>query len=250
MATESERDVFASEVLEPVGKNRKRLFCEKLTGFLAMKGEKYEQNGRKLMIVGRSVNGWIDSRFPCELERAGAAKEFAEIVHKGVQGKDGCPMLWVTKLWKQQEDTYNTKRSAFWRAIRGVVRDLRIADVEKDDWPSHLVWSNLYKVAPADGGNPNGALCDIQRPGCVKLLEMELAEYKPERLLFFTGLNWLGRFREKMNHQVERTDDKYVHATGLWQIAEGMTTKVVVAAHPQGKNERELVEEVVKGFGG
>lgn len=63
-------------------------------------------------------------------------------------------MLWVKDGWGAT-DRYNTKRSAFWRAVRGVVEGLGISDVEHDTWSSHLVWSNLYKLSPADGGNPS-----------------------------------------------------------------------------------------------
>lgn len=89
---------------------------------------------------------------------------------------------------------YNTKRSAFWRCIRGVVQGLGVADVEDAGWSSHLVWSNLYKVSPAGGGNPKGVLRKVQFRGCAELLNSELRTYRPSRVLFATGFDWAEPF--------------------------------------------------------
>ena len=55
MATEQERQLFASKVLVAVGRAAVKLPESKVTGFMAMVGCLY---AHALMVVGRAVNGW------------------------------------------------------------------------------------------------------------------------------------------------------------------------------------------------
>ena len=117
------------------------------------------------MVVGRAVNGWTEGILPEHLALPAAAETYSQVVLTSVNGDapcPPCPMTWVTNQWGNTNKGYNTRRSAFWRVIRGVVDGLGIADVEQDAWSSHLVWSNLYKIAPANGRNPSKTLSDIQ----------------------------------------------------------------------------------------
>jgi len=160
-----------------------------------------------------------------------------------------CPMSWVTKCWGGGED-YNTRKSAFWRVIRATVGRLRIADINADGsaWPSQLVWSNLYKIAPAAGGNPNNQLQRAQFEGCLQLLHWEIETFKPKRLLFLTGLAWAGPFLEHAwcdNLPVE--GQVFIEAKG-YVMAGPEPASCVIASHPQGKNERNWVDEVVAAF--
>lgn len=174
-----------------------------LTGFLAARGCEYSHD---LMVVGRAGNGWaryeedegiFDPKEGNEgeyvLKDKGSIEEYARSVKRSVtQGTEycspGCPMSWVINRWNETE--YKTRTSAFWRCIREVVGRLEIAPINDgpdSKWPSHLVWSNLYKIAPLSGGNSGGFLRRIQQEGCEKLLEWEVTTYKPKRILFLTG---------------------------------------------------------------
>ena len=158
-------------------------------------------------------------------------------------------MRWVIDLWEAR-DSYNTRRSAFWRVIRNTLRDLDICDVENEyvPWSSHLVWSNLYKVSPAEGGNPNNALINIQFPLCKKMLRLEVNEFKPKRLLFLTGNDWADDFLTdkwfKRNSQIGNGAYNYVEDFGLLR----KSIKFVVACHPQGRPEEDWTNEVAGAF--
>ena len=191
MATEQERQLFALEVLAAVGQEAGRLPAAELTGFMAMVGHHYDHS---LMVVGRAVNGWTEGILPEHLAFPAAAETYSQVVLASVNGDGPCPMTWVTNQWGNTNEGYNTRRSAFWRVIRGVVDGLGIADVEQDPWSSHLVWSNLYKIAPANGGNPSNTLCAIQLAGCRDLFNLELTTYTPLRLLLLTGTEWASPF--------------------------------------------------------
>lgn len=242
MATEEERDFFADRILPFLETNSNRLGKSKLTGFLSMKGDRYDS---ELMIVGRAVNGWTKGINPPELNSQVSRKEYADTIYNTVTRSDGCPMKWVTECWGSQQD-YNTKKSAFWRVTRSVVGELGIAEIEQSNWPSYLVWSNLYKVAPEEGGNPNNTLCNVQFSGCCSLLELELFNYTPKRLLFLTGIGWAEPFLENICSVVQN-GQVHVEAEGKFEC-NNQTTKVVVATHPQGKPEKEWVEEVIAAF--
>ena len=242
MATEKERDFLAEYILPSLEMNAGRLASSKITGFLSMKGDHYDN---ELMVVGRAVNGWTQGIFPAELNTPISRKKYAEKIYRTVTRQDGCPMEWVTDCWGNQEG-YNTKKSAFWSVIRTVVGELEIACIDQHTWPSHIVWSNLYKLAPEKGGNPNNTLCNVQLSGCCSLFELELSIYNPKRLLLLTGLGWAGPFLKNICsiRQIEQT---HVEAIGKLNIGK-QTTKVVVATHPQAKPENDWVQEILQGF--
>jgi hypothetical protein len=155
-------------------------------------------------------------------------------------------MTWVSAQWAAGTE-YGTNRSAFWRVIRRTLKSLNIAVSEnEEEWPSHLVWSNLYKIAPAGGGNPTGKLKKAQEHGCREIFRLELKEYEPRRLLLLTGWHgWADQFLSNDNMQI--VNGKFVKATGLIQASNNVIC--VVACHPQGKNEALWTGEVIAAFG-
>lgn len=243
MASDEERELLAEKVLKPVAERASRLRDRKLTGFLAMSGNAYD---RGLMIVGRATNGWIEPGVtPRELGDPNIRGDHVREVQQESLTEDGsCPMLWVTRLWpkKRYEKRYCTGSSAFWRSVCGAVKNLGIANVENVDWPSHLVWSNLYKLAPVKGGNPSEGLCRIQLSGCIELLGLELRIYRPSRVLFLTGEDWAQPF-------LSAAKLRKGPGTHVRQLGHLGDAHCVVAVHPQGKPETHWVDEVVAAFG-
>lgn len=233
------------EILKQVGENEHLLPDEPLTGFLSMVGSKY--NG-DLMVVGRAVNEWSKEWRPKEMLDP---RRRAEVIRETISSvsSDNCPMLWVSERWGFNED-YNTRKSAFWRVIRNTIIQLDLTDAIDQEWPSLLVWSNLYKVAPARGGNPSSKLCSFQEALCRDLLIAEIQEYKPKRVLFLTGLSWAKPFLSGWAQDVRRIPtDNFVEAIAVPASPNNAAEcKIVVAAHPQGKNESKWVEEVYRSF--
>ncbi len=237
--------IFAGDILSAVTQVR----TEAITGFLPMQGREYSG---KLMVVGRAVNGWAEGIAPNQLCKDAERLEYARLVYSSVTEnmENDCPMSWVTAGWCATT-RYNTRRSAFWRVIRAVVSRLNIADVDDREkpWSSHLVWSNLYKVAPVGGGNPNNSLRTAQFRGCVKLLRWELEKYQPRRILFLTGRCWADPFLEQAwNDRSVPNAHSFVEAGGHLTCGSQIAT-CVVASHPQGKNETNWVNDVVTGLG-
>lgn len=218
-----------------------------MTGFLPQEGCRYECS-RSLMVVGRSVNGWISEEDPASFSNSDFRKEYAHEVRGDSfpQIDRPCPMEWVTKQWGSSKG-YNTRRSAFWRVIKKVTEELRICKSGNEEWASHLVWSNLYKVSPSHGGNPNLSLRNIQRNGCKRIFEREIQSYHPKYLLLLTGKDWASPFLD--HFEVDpREIGKYVQCLAHPKNSCCSNTKTVVAVHPQCKPEHDWVKEVICAY--
>ena len=138
----------------------------------------------ELMVVGRAVNGWTKRSWtPSSLSSKKDAADSAHHVLKNICRSEvavGFCRAWsYSKPWPSnwRNPSSNSQKSAFWRVIRDVVGELHIADMNTDVWPSHLIWSNLYKISPAAGNNPSGNHRSIQRPDCIDLLETEIRTF-------------------------------------------------------------------------
>ena len=156
----------------------------------------------------------------------------------GLKAMAPCPMGWVTGMWGNRAG-YSTARSAFWRFVRRVLAHIDPDSASDPSWSSRLAWTNLAKLAPWGGGNPGGALLDVQRRLGPELLGLEVAELRPEVVLVLTGRCWFEPFAEHLGLDVE------------WKkgLLEGVGDedggrRWIIAPHPQGK-PRALVDEVL-----
>ena len=247
MPTIEQINVFKDEILTRVGADailNPNHYRDRVTGFLVIKGEKYSTPGGGLMAIGRAVNGWGDADIePADLHCEILRKNFASQVVRWSTGNDGiCPMQWI-----------DPPGSQFGRVLRDVVRKLEIPDFNEETWYSYLVHSNLYKLSPSDGGNPNITLRNAQQTGCIDLLRVELETYRPDHLLFLTGLNdWAGPFLEALEiNDVPMPIDPnflFVEKFGRLTHHNNQLCKVVIACHPQRRPGDRWVHEVMNAF--
>lgn len=232
------KKILTTKILKPIAENSSRVPQAYITGFCSLKGKLYNQ---RIMVVGRAVNGWRGKILPTQLEDNKEKKAFAKKILEN-QSHNECPMLWVNRCWGG-DTPYNTKRSAFWRCIKKTLDGLKLVDTSENNWASYLVWSNLYKIAPSTGGNPNPTLCRLQYEGCKDLLNLEIETYKPEKILFLTGEGWVTPFIEEASMQLAPESSTYVRKIGFLHGAH-----CVVAEHPMTKKESIWVNEVVEAY--
>ena len=218
---------------------------EQLSFFCAMRGLKSKG---ELMVFGRAVNGWEAGHAASELVSEAQRKKVIAEMNDYSEPPDKCPMRWVTDAQGAKE--YNTNKSAFWRVIRMTTADLSIANCQSPNWSSYLIWSNLYKVSPKEKGNPSSRLKRIQLEYCKKLLAEELSHFSPKRLLFLAGMDWIEPFIENELISFKlKPHGSYAELYGrVFVHSSGQSIPAVVAKHPQGKPERELVDEIISAF--
>lgn len=206
----------------------------RLVPFWPLCGSRYAGD---LLVIGRSVNGWVEDWSVRDLRRKEQREAAAAWLQADAEPADQDRMAWVADLWGATAG-YNTRRSAFWR----VLRQISAGDAEPEpDWPGRLVWTNLYKVSPAAGWNPGADLQRAQRQHAIGLLNQELETYAPRRVLALTG-NWIDPMRDALELRLQGRDG-LVEGVGMrgneaW----------VLAKHPMGKPDARFVGEVLAAF--
>lgn len=223
-----------SEMIKTIDNTNLRIQNEnnkKLTMQFYSKGDYYD--GR-FMVVGRAVNGWDDE---CEWQH-GAHTEFSSepLTKKAYEKSLINPLNWVLDIWglnviENGEKKYNTAKSPFWQLTRKVLEGITPKNEwDEENWARKIIWSNLYKVAPASGGNPNGSLCKAQLEFCKNILKYEIVQNKPSFILFVTDDDWFEGFEDCL----KETKDYY--------------SKFIVCERPEFKSPSQMAEEISKDF--
>lgn len=236
-------DIY-SKMLLSMGKLPRKPHDRKLVGFMAQQGKLYDGG---LMVVGRALNDWdvIPDEDMASPEKARSRATAIAAVAQGQKGE--CPLEWVLHRTK----AYNPKSSALWRVIRRVALDV-CDGASENDWPSHLIWSNLYKVArqttkPGEDGNPTKPQRDAQLDGCNELLRLEMKAFSPSHLLFLTGWEWAQPFLG--DHCMKPAKGStYAERTGRLPTGTGKSCAAVVACHPRGRKEDPWVCAILANF--
>jgi len=227
-------DVMLREKLLPIYRD---LFSANTFGsictFAIQWGENFPTEKNKgLLFIGKAVNGWVtDDK---NVENLFDKHNSDRIFERNDQ------MKWVNNLSGNTKG-YNTKRSAFWRLIKKVTKSYH-----PDEWYSHIAWSNLYKIAPWKGGNPNSKLQKQQKEFCIKLLQTEINILSPEYVILLTS-GWESSFIESIKKGkefktiAEKKWDKY--KTSLIEIDK---IKYIISHHPQGKKEWDHKKAIIE----
>ena len=213
---------------------------KKLTSAPAFKGNLYDTASVKIMFVGHAVNGWEFETDNCiNLEKT---------VETILKQNNGLATL-VKKegfLYKKKNGTegyYKHINSRFWRLIKKVLEQLEESDESnsiKDEkswyedaksWNEKIVWTNLYNVAPRDGGNPEDKMIKPCMEQYVEMLRLQLEQYKPDVVIicplkgYFIPWKRQKSFDEifvKNNDLESRTSD-----TIIWSGKLGSTEAIV-----------------------
>lgn len=197
----------------------------------------------ELLVVGRALNGSThDEKWTCDKASDHAAAQ--RIVRNSIDWGDECPLKWVVDH-QGNRDGYNTNRSPFWMASKELLEALEGERFE--NWSSRLAWSNLYKIAPFEGGNPSDALCEAQLQACIEIMNQEISALKPKRLLFMTGRPWTEWFEKGLGLQVRPRSDEYVEGVGEINTG-GQNARFVISSRPEGKSRADWVHAVAEAF--
>ena len=185
------------KMIQYVDKSNIHKFNSKdLTTQFFSKGSLY--NG-KLMIVGRAVNGWSETWQHGFFVQESPFKMVSEAYQRSLVE----PLTWVNYFWGRNEKDekgnkcYNTAVSRFWQLAKELIYRLTPQEqLAENRWAETIVWSNLYKVAPNEGGNPNEPLCRAQLEYCRNILKHEIEITTPQYVLFVTDNDWFRDFKD------------------------------------------------------
>ncbi len=220
-------------LFEKLHQQKERYSEKNLAIFTPAKGTKYQH---KLMIVGRAVNGWI-----IKMDK-NKRDDLGRLNTEVIKTLPNSNLNWVNDMWGKTVNKYSTKKSAFWRVAKAIAANLTPS--EKQDVVNTIVWSNLYKAAKWEGGNPSTRLMNVQYDKCLELLKLEIELYQPERIVFLTGYNWANHFLTDMGTtRIPLKKYDLVEYTGDYK-----GVRIIVGQHPQGKPEQKHVKEILSAF--
>jgi len=194
-----------------------------LTAFLPQISSSFRP-GVDWLYVGQAVNGWGDKNDQGPRFGRGRPPRFDRIRGYSDNGGD---ITYVERYTK----------TAFWQVIRWLVA----GENWKKGWSNRVAWSNLYKVAPWDGGNPDNVLCAAQFAFARDLLHREVQTLRPACVVVLGGIDWYEGFFE-----LTAKEHQYL-SNGGERPAVGVTrigrTPVVLAPHPQSAFRRSWDKE-------
>lgn len=233
--------------------NGETVYLKDLSHFVGRKGENYDSSAVKLLLVGRAVNGW--TRFSVD-----SAEDFAK--DAVMQFKDE-PIEWVYDEMRGclgNGNGYFLNKSSFWRTSKEIWKKISdnaaYTDSASDKWTDYIAWTNLYKVAPRDGGNPTMTMRNNQLEACREILAAEVRALNPTHILFVTGYEgWFDEFKDifhaefvsLLNNQYHENEKNSIYAEATAITGDGI--KIVVARRPESHNEADYIKDICEKFG-
>lgn len=83
----------------------------------------------------------------------------------------------------------------------------------------------------------------VQFESCKSILDAEIDFFKPNYIVFLTGLGWVEPFLGGAIENTPDADYKFVEKTSIYR-----GRKFVVGQHPQGKNEERHLREIMENI--
>lgn len=235
---EAERARLFTELLAPRWQNkmvwehiRDKNDDHALCATPAFEGTLYHDAKTKIMFVGRDLNGWTEPIGDCStLENTvysityqDANHAFSTLVNcRGVEQENG-------------GNRYYHKNSKFFRFIKHVLEycgesEMGIENTWYNDplrWNQRFVWANLFCIAPRNPNKEKGVSMHadgkLQKLGIrhyVDLIQLYIAHYKPDAVVFITDLDWFipwkreVSFRTIVDDYCEDSSQEIIVATG------------------------------------
>lgn len=216
--------------------------------FFPMVGNSYDDANIRLMLVGRSPNGWTElNEISAEEFAMAAAREMLSFGFEWLENNGT-----ATKPYTDEngiEKVYNINKSSFFRCTRKIINRLIPERASWERWFENIIWTNLYTIAPLHRGNAEGKLQDVQIDISKKLLVQHIDFYKPTHIIFVTDWDWwFERFADDFPNVYKIGDSKNDNVIGCGKFK---NSRVVVTVRPDRTkpnkpNEEEFANDVYK----
>ncbi|MGN1249852.1 MAG: uracil-DNA glycosylase family protein [Candidatus Spyradocola sp.] len=219
-------------------------FCE-LSHFWGMKGQYYDDQSVKLLLVGRAPNGWMQlDTSSCDAFARDAVDRTCSDHFSWIH----CDQGRLHNAPDENGHFYALSGSPFWRTSQRIWEALSgnpdFQNSEQLRWLDCIAWTNLYKLAPKDGGNPTETMKKKQLSACREILRAEIAYFKPTHILFVTGYRgWFEPFQDLFDADFspvpQNVEAAAVTKNGL---------KIAVTCRPERRRESAYIEAVTQAL--
>lgn len=215
-------------------------------------------NGRKILIVGKCVNGWRKGIEEKELRNAAARTDFINLIFNPNNGlpeneqivNNPNQMRWIVNYWDNpNENGYKTKRSQYWHFIKNIVNNVE-PNSNDENWVDYIAITDLYKFAPKEG-NPSSKQKNSQLEICKKILLEEIDFIQPNIVIFLTTESWAEPFLQNIrehyavnNEYSESFTNESKTTNYPIRVLESDSTKFIIGPHPQN-TPRAYVETML-----
>ena len=218
--------------------------------FFPMVGNSYDDANIKLMLVGRSPNGWTELKETSAEDFAlSAASEMLCFGFDWLENDGNAKDTYIDE--NGQEKRYNINKSAFFRTTKKIVQYLLPERATWDRWFENIVWTNLYTISPEHHGNAEGKLQDVQLELSKEILLQQIEFYKPTHILFMTDWDWwFERFADVFPNICKVGNSEKDNVVGCGSL-NGI--KIVVSIRPDRTipnkpDEENFAKDVFKAF--
>lgn len=214
--------------------------------FAGMKGRQYDRQDKlRLMLVGRSTNGWTSVSEGLDSRLFGKKMEdiFLDRNHTSFDWIHNVPLR--PGVFTNGEE-YSLGKSDFWnysgelwRQLNGRLNKPEI-DLSKYDyrWFEFITWTNLYKVTE-QGKTPGLKMTRLQLPECMGILKEEIDTWKPNLILIETDESWFSGFSPLFS-SIEIVRNPVVKVAARYNKA-----PVIVTIRPERQSKEKFVGNIL-----
>ena len=227
---------------------------QRLTVVPPFKGELYGIANTKIMYVGHAVNGWneLDTTGCTTLENTLDAVLKQSHGLEALVNEKGFPY----KDKNGRNRVYRHINSNFFRLIKQVLEYQNESDSPTDktwyhdskEWQKKFVWTNLFNIAPRNGGNPDNDLIKPFMAQYTEMIKTQIEEYQPDIAIFcpLSGYfaPWVREpsFAKVIDHYQECNIDETIIGQG-----HSGKTEIIVCKRPDARGiSREKVNNMAR----
>lgn len=229
------------KIIESINENYKTLLVDKIildvSAFCLQWGERFPLYPNKgFLFVGKAVDGWLSSKTDIEFllntQQRNGFKDLRNQLNSGYS------------MWGSV-DFGNKRKEGFWKITEQIAKEFHTKE-----WFCNIAWTNLYKIAPFDGGDPCLGLIGEQQKSCLEIFQKEVELLSPEYVFMLTS-GWEKEFLKYLNDNKTPKAEKTVkwgQYSSKLLLINGV--KFIASPFPHAKPEtshKEAILELMKG---
>lgn len=212
-----------------------------LTSAPCLVGSQFHDQSVKVMVVGRAVNGW-----EVEFDDCSSIEATTNSVLTQKNRMDDFAADWILD---EHGKKYYYAKSPFLRMMRQLVGAFT---GNEENWQQRLAWSNLFKIAPRNGGNPSWLMIRKDIPLYREIIKEEISQNKPNVVVFVTDMNFFdpypnsktySSFLELINEvKLSSIPSEYICMAG--NFVDNPEIKLIVCKRPERRPIAEMVDTI------